>query len=115
MRGAGTYAILSEDVPMRHAGVTANAVVAVEHDERGPMSVHEQSEVRRYGPGVHDIPVRGDFQCQDCGYGVSIVRSLPHCPMCGASAWEPAPRVRVRRFRLSGEPVAATAVISDRR
>lgn len=33
-------------------------------------------------------PVKGEFHCSECGYGVTIVRTLPLCPMCGYSSWE---------------------------
>jgi ribosomal protein S14 len=33
-------------------------------------------------------PVKGEFHCSECGYGVTIVRSLPLCPMCGGASWE---------------------------
>jgi rubrerythrin len=33
-------------------------------------------------------PVKGEFHCSECGYGVTIVRSLPLCPMCGGTSWE---------------------------
>ena len=32
--------------------------------------------------------VKGEFHCSSCGYGVTIVRALPVCPMCGGRAWE---------------------------
>jgi rubrerythrin len=32
--------------------------------------------------------VKGEFHCAECGYGVTIVRALPICPMCGGSSWE---------------------------
>jgi rubrerythrin len=32
--------------------------------------------------------VKGEFHCSDCGYGVTIVRALPVCPMCGGRSWE---------------------------
>jgi len=32
--------------------------------------------------------VKGEFHCSECGYGVTIVRALPVCPMCGGSSWE---------------------------
>ena len=31
---------------------------------------------------------KGEFHCADCGYGVTIVRTLPVCPMCGGGSWE---------------------------
>jgi len=33
-------------------------------------------------------PVKGEFHCAECGYGVTIVRSLPICPLCGGDSWE---------------------------
>jgi rubrerythrin len=32
--------------------------------------------------------VKGEYHCSDCGYGVTIVRTLPLCPMCGGRSWE---------------------------
>jgi rubrerythrin len=32
--------------------------------------------------------VKGEFHCSDCGYGVTIVRALPRCPMCRGTSWE---------------------------
>jgi rubrerythrin len=34
--------------------------------------------------------VKGEFHCSDCGYGVTVHRELPRCPMCGGSSWEQA-------------------------
>jgi rubredoxin len=34
---------------------------------------------------------KGEFHCSECGYGVTIVRALPLCPMCGGTSWEPSP------------------------
>jgi hypothetical protein len=35
--------------------------------------------------------VKGEFHCSECGYGVTIVRVLPLCPMCGGASWEQFP------------------------
>jgi rubrerythrin len=35
-------------------------------------------------------PVKGEFHCCECGYGVAVHRALPRCPMCGGEAWEQA-------------------------
>lgn len=35
--------------------------------------------------------VTGEFHCSECGYGVTIVRALPQCPMCGGTSWEQFP------------------------
>jgi hypothetical protein len=54
----------------------------------------------------------GEFRCADCGYGVSIVRTLPRCPMCGGEAWEaesvrPWQAIRAGAFATASEqPVA---------
>ncbi len=34
------------------------------------------------------MQVKGEFQCAGCGYGVTIHRQLPTCPMCGGQIWE---------------------------
>jgi rubrerythrin len=31
----------------------------------------------------------GEYQCSECGYGVSVQQRLPRCPMCSGEAWEP--------------------------
>ena len=33
-------------------------------------------------------PVKGEYHCTDCGYGVTVHRELPRCPMCGGRLWE---------------------------
>jgi len=32
--------------------------------------------------------VKCEYHCSECGYGVTIVRALPLCPMCGGTSWE---------------------------
>ena len=32
--------------------------------------------------------VKGEFHCSECGYGVTVFRTLPVCPMCGGEEWE---------------------------
>jgi rubrerythrin len=34
------------------------------------------------------VQAKGEFHCSGCGYGVTIHRSLPRCPMCGGEVWE---------------------------
>jgi len=34
------------------------------------------------------VAVKGEFHCSECGYGVTIHRALPICPMCGGQSWE---------------------------
>ena len=31
---------------------------------------------------------KGEFHCADCGYGVTVYRTLPTCPMCGGHVWD---------------------------
>jgi hypothetical protein len=31
---------------------------------------------------------KGEFHCSECGYGVTVFRELPVCPMCGGKSWE---------------------------
>ena len=31
---------------------------------------------------------KGEFHCAECGYGVTVYRTLPVCPMCGGDEWE---------------------------
>jgi CspA family cold shock protein len=59
--------------------------------------VEFQTRVAGMGPEAIDVlparpepaPVRVEVRCA-CGYGIVASRPLPPCPMCGASAWEPA-------------------------
>jgi rubrerythrin len=32
--------------------------------------------------------VKGEYHCAECGYGVTVHRELPRCPMCGNDTWE---------------------------
>jgi hypothetical protein len=32
---------------------------------------------------------RGEFHCGGCGYGISVRRQLPTCPMCRGTEWHP--------------------------
>jgi rubredoxin len=32
----------------------------------------------------------GAYHCAGCGYGVTIQETLPRCPMCAGTVWEPA-------------------------
>ena len=34
------------------------------------------------------VNVKGEFHCAECGYGVTVYRALPVCPMCGGEEWE---------------------------
>jgi rRNA maturation endonuclease Nob1 len=43
---------------------------------------------------VHGTVTRGRYRCAGCGYGVSVYRSLPRCPMCGGDTWLAETRVQ---------------------
>jgi rubrerythrin len=34
--------------------------------------------------------VKGQFHCSECGYGVTVHRELPRCPMCAGEEWRQA-------------------------
>jgi hypothetical protein len=45
---------------------------------------------------------KGEFRCASCGYGVTVYRVLPECPMCRGSNWERVPwRPFSRSYRAS--------------
>ena len=33
---------------------------------------------------------KGQYRCSECGYGVTVFRQLPTCPMCAGILWEQA-------------------------
>ena len=55
-------------------------------------------EARRLDAGEGDYvefattgsPVTGAYHCSECGYGVTVQATLPRCPMCSGTTWEPA-------------------------
>jgi Zn finger protein HypA/HybF involved in hydrogenase expression len=38
---------------------------------------------------VAGAAARGEFHCTECGYGISVHRALPTCPMCHGTEWLP--------------------------
>lgn len=32
----------------------------------------------------------GEYHCPGCGYGITVTRMLPECPMCRGREWEEA-------------------------
>jgi rubrerythrin len=34
------------------------------------------------------VIAKGEYRCVSCGYGVTVYRELPRCPMCSAESWE---------------------------
>ena len=55
-------------------------------------------EARRLDSGEGDFvafeaagaPAAGAYHCSGCGYGVAVSTTLPQCPMCSGTTWEPA-------------------------
>jgi rubrerythrin len=37
---------------------------------------------------VAGVRAKGEYRCAGCGYGVTVYRELPRCPMCGQDRWE---------------------------
>ena len=68
-------AVVTVDRPRRGLEVSGNSA-----SERSP-----DSSVEFHAMGQH---VKGEFHCTECGYGVTVFRTLPRCPMCGSEAWE---------------------------
>jgi hypothetical protein len=61
----------------------------------GRSSQDEYVEFRTMGDTV-----KGEFHCAACGYGVTVCRELPQCPMCGGKTWEQtdwSPFMRIRQ------------------
>ena len=56
------------------------------------MSEPQAAAVEPAGDYVHFVRagahVKGEFHCAECGYGVTVYRTLPVCPMCGGAEWE---------------------------
>ena len=49
---------------------------------------------------------KGEFRCADCGYGVTVCRELPPCPMCGCESWRSVSWAPMARAQQSSESVA---------
>jgi len=51
------------------------------------------AEVIQVLPGEERLVVRAgrSHRCAECGYGVTLWRELPRCPMCGRTTREDAP------------------------
>ncbi len=46
---------------------------------------------------------KGEFRCAHCGYGITVYRTLPSCPMCAGNVWQPSPWSPFARSRLAGD------------
>jgi hypothetical protein len=50
-----------------------------------PLEVEDDGYVHFFKSGE---AAKGEFHCSDCGYGVTVYRELPVCPMCAGTSWE---------------------------
>ena len=57
-------------------------------------------------------PTRGELVCVGCGYGVSVFRELPRCPMCRGAVWSRA-RGRLVEPAFTGAAEVVGAVGGD--
>ena len=71
-------------LPIKEVGMSAS--------REDPTTAADGDEIQLSAAGDH---VKGDFRCADCGYGVTIRRALPACPMCRGEDWEAWPTARV--------------------
>jgi hypothetical protein len=65
-----------------------------------PTTAADGNESALLAAGDHS---KGEFRCVDCGYGVTVCRELPICPMCGCESWQSvswAPMARAQQARL---------------
>jgi len=60
--------------------------------------VSETSSFSRIRPGE----AKGSLRCAACGYEIVSYRSLPACPMCRNTCWEPAPWRPFTRNQVEG-------------
>jgi len=50
-----------------------------------PTAAADGDEVVFAAAGDH---VKGEYRCSECGYGITVCRDLPKCPMCACEVWE---------------------------
>jgi hypothetical protein len=52
------------------------------------MPAQVEIEERAAAQLVTGSRAKGEYRCSECGYGVTVYRELPPCPMCGSVVWE---------------------------
>jgi rubredoxin len=57
--------------------------------------------------GTAGDAVKGEFHCSGCGYGITVYRELPICPMCAGTIWEQVPWSPLTRALGLGTPPRA--------
>jgi rubrerythrin len=48
------------------------------------VEVHEEAAEQL----VAGSRAKGEYRCSECGYGITVNRELPRCPMCRSESWE---------------------------
>jgi hypothetical protein len=66
-------------------------------DEAQQSTLSEGDYVQFVNAGA---AARGEFHCSSCGYGVTVHSTLPQCPMCAGTTWEPTDWSPFTRARL---------------
>jgi lipopolysaccharide biosynthesis regulator YciM len=68
------------------------------------MAVGVEAHEDAAGRLVAGARAKGEYRCTDCGYGVTVYRELPTCPMCRSETWEQADWIPLGRTALPYEP-----------
>jgi rubrerythrin len=73
-------------------------VITFEGSDRGPDKGVEMLEQAQSAGGAEGefvefaaagTEAKGAYHCADCGYGITVTGTLPQCPMCAGTTWEP--------------------------
>ncbi len=64
----------------------------------GQASIEDDPALRLAGGSA-----KGEFHCAECGYGVTVYRTLPSCPMCAGEVWEQSAWSPFARSRVGEE------------
>jgi hypothetical protein len=51
------------------------------------------------------MSAKGEFRCSGCGYGVTVYRTLPDCPMCRSREWTRVPWRPFSRSFAAGDEI----------
>jgi hypothetical protein len=62
-----------------------NQGVGMTRSRKDPTTAADGDEVVFATAGDH---VKGEYRCAECGYGITVCRDLPKCPMCSCDVWE---------------------------
>jgi len=65
----------------------------LDHARQGPTSEGDYVDFF-----VTGMPAAGEYHCAECGYGVTVHATLPQCPMCSGTTWEPHALSTLKRY-----------------